>query len=38
MKRYIFRKYIMAKSAKEAIKKEAKEPVDEVFIDNEWMA
>ena len=36
-KRYIIHKYIMAKSAKEAIQKEVKEPVDSVFVDDDWL-
>ena len=36
-KQYIVRKYIMAKSASEAIKKEKNMGVDEVFVDEDWM-
>lgn len=35
-KRFIVRKFVMAKSAEEAIKKEKDHLPDEVFIDNEW--
>lgn len=31
---YVIRKYIVASSAKEVIKKEYKHPVDDVFIDD----
>lgn len=36
-KRFIVRKYIMAKSAMDAIKKEKKHSVDDCWIDEEWM-
>lgn len=35
-KLYIVRKYVMAKSVAEAIKKSHKEPVHEVYVDDEW--
>lgn len=35
-KRYIIRKYVMAKSAEEALKKERKMIPDDVFIDDDW--
>ena len=35
-KLYVVRKFIMAKSAEDAIKKERKEKVDSVWIDEEW--
>ena len=35
-KRYIVRKYIMAKSATEAIKLDKSTPVDDVWIDDDW--
>ena len=36
-KKYILRKYVMAKSASDAIKKDKKTGVDEVFVDEDWM-
>lgn len=36
-KRFIVRKFIMAKSATEAIERERKHPVDDVFVDTDWM-
>lgn len=36
-KRYVVRKYIMAKSLKSAIRKEPKTPTDEIWIDQEWI-
>jgi len=36
-KRFIVRKFIMASSASDAIKKDKKCSVDEVFIDSEWL-
>lgn len=36
MKRYIIRKYIMANSAKEALKKERALEADDVWVDDEW--
>lgn len=35
-KMFIIRKYIMAKNAAEAIKKDTKAPVHDVFIDDDW--
>lgn len=35
-KLFIVKKYIMAKSAKDAILKDKKTPVDDVWIDEEW--
>lgn len=35
-KMFIVRKYIKATSAAEAIRKERKEPVHDVFIDDDW--
>lgn len=35
-KLFVVRKYIMAKSAKEAIKLDKNTPVDDVWIDDEW--
>lgn len=35
-KRYIVRKYIMAKSASEALRKEKKVRPDDVYIDGDW--
>lgn len=35
-KRYVVRKYIMANSAHEAIKKERKYRPDDVYIDSDW--
>lgn len=35
-KRYIIRKYVMAKSAEEALKKERKMIPDDVWIDEDW--
>ena len=37
-KRYIIHKYIMAQSATDALKKEGKQPVDAVFVDNDWLS
>lgn len=36
LKRYIVRKYIMAKSAKEAMKKERQHMPDDIWVDEEW--
>ena len=36
-KQFIVRKYVMAKSAQEAIKFESKYKVDEVFVDDKWL-
>lgn len=35
-KRYIIRKYIVAKSVHDAIRKEKKEPVDDCWLDDDW--
>ena len=35
-KLYIVRKYIMAKSAEQAIKKDKNCPVDDVWVDEDW--
>lgn len=35
-KRFVVRKYIMATSAEEAIKKESKIKPDDVWVDDEW--
>ena len=37
-KLFIVRKYVKAKSAVEAIRKEKKMPPDDVYIDEEWKA
>lgn len=36
-KRFIVRKYIMAKSASEALKKERRYRPDDVYVDSDWM-
>lgn len=36
LKQFVVRKYIMAKSASDAIKKEKQFPVDDVWIDDDW--
>lgn len=36
LKRYIVRKYIMAKSAHEALNKEKRTRPDDVWLDDEW--
>jgi hypothetical protein len=36
-KRYIIKKFVMANSCMEAIKKDKKSRVDEVFIDKDWV-
>ena len=33
---YVVKKYIKAASAQEAIRKDAKHPVDDVWVDEEW--
>lgn len=33
---FVVRKYIMATSAKDALRKEKKIPPDDVYIDNDW--
>jgi len=35
-KLFIVRKYIMAKSAKDAIRKDKLKPVDDVWVDEKW--
>lgn len=35
-KRYVIRKYIMASSASEALKKERKYKADDVWLDEKW--
>jgi hypothetical protein len=35
-KMYIIRKYVMAKSAQDAIRKEKGHPVDDAWVDEEW--
>lgn len=35
-KQFIVRKYILASSAAEAIKKDKNSPVDDVWIDEDW--
>ncbi len=35
-KLYVVRKYIWAESADEAIKKDKRTPVDDVWVDDEW--
>ena len=36
LKRFIVRKYIMARSAMDAIKQDSKSPVDDVWVDEAW--
>lgn len=36
LKRFIVRKYIMAKSANEALRKDRKHLPDDVWVDDEW--
>lgn len=36
-KRFIIRKYVMAKTASEAIQNERKHAVDDVWVDEEWL-
>lgn len=36
IKRYIIRKYVMARSLEEAVQKEPMHVVDECFVDEEW--
>jgi len=36
-KRYIVRKFVMANSASDAMKKESKCKVDDVFLDEKWV-
>lgn len=35
-KMFVIRKYVMAKSARQAILKDKTAPVDDVFIDTDW--
>ena len=35
-KMFIIKKYIMATSAKEALKKDLKTPADDVWVDDDW--
>ena len=35
-KMFVIRKYVMAKSAKDAIRKDKTLPVDDVWIDSDW--
>lgn len=35
-KLFVIRKYIWARDAKEAIKKDTGSPVDDVWVDDEW--
>lgn len=37
-KRFIVRKYIMAKSASEALRKERKVKADDCWVDDKWIA
>lgn len=37
MKRYIVRKFVMAKNAKQAMRLEKAQEVDDVFLDENWM-
>jgi len=37
-KQYIIRKYIMAKFAKEALRKEKSTPAHEVYLDDKWVS
>lgn len=36
-KQFVVRKYVIATSAREAIKLEAQHPVEEVYVDMEWL-
>lgn len=36
-KRFVVRKYILAKTVEEALKKEKKFPADDVFVDSDWI-
>lgn len=36
MKRYIVRKFVIAKNAKDAMRLEKKCEVDDVFVDDDW--
>lgn len=35
-KRFIVRKYVMAESVADAVRKESRYPVDDCFIDDDW--
>ena len=35
-KLFVIRKYVLARSAKEAIRAERKAPVDDVWLDDDW--
>lgn len=35
-KLFVVRKYVRAKSVSDALKKERKVPIDDVYIDDEW--
>lgn len=35
-KLFVVRKYIMAKSARDALRKEKTAPVDDLWVDDEW--
>lgn len=37
LKRYVIKKYVMAKSAHDALSKERRVRPDDVFIDEEWL-
>lgn len=37
LKRFVVRKYVMAKSAQEALRKERALKPDEVFVDDTWI-
>lgn len=37
IKQFILRKYVMARSATEAIAKDRNYKVDEVFVDDQWL-
>lgn len=37
MKRFIVRKYVMAKNASQALRKEASITPDDVYLDDEWV-
>ena len=36
LKKFVIRKYIMAESAKDAIRLDKTSPVDDVWIDEDW--
>jgi len=37
LKRYIVRKYIVASSARDALRKERSAPADECWVDEKWL-